>query len=355
MNDPQGNEGPPAMRAALLAWYDRHARSLPWRAPPGSGRRTDPYRVWLSEIMLQQTTVPHAAPYFAKFTERWPRVEVLAAADRDDVLAAWAGLGYYARARNLHKCAHALAAQGGFPETVEGLKALPGVGDYTSAAIGAIAFDLPHVPVDGNVERVMARIFALETPLPAAKPEIRAQAARFAADDRPGDFAQALMDLGATICTPKSPACALCPWRDNCAAFAQGDPAAYPKRAPKKKKPHRQGVAFWMQRDGAVLLRRQPDDGLLGGMWLPPSTPWREETWSEGEALGHAPAAAEWEDLGAEARHVFTHFSLGLEIWRAAAPAGFTPDAEERFVKLEDLPESGLPSVGRKVWKLAAS
>lgn len=343
------------MRDGLLAWYDRHARALPWRAAPGSAARTDPYRVWLSEIMLQQTTVPHAAPYFAKFTERWPRVEDLAAADRDDVLAAWAGLGYYARARNLHKCAQELSQRDSFPETVEGLKTLPGIGDYTSAAIAAIAFDQPAVPVDGNVERVMARIFALQTPLPAAKPQIRKLAARFAAEHRPGDFAQALMDLGATICTPKSPACALCPWRGSCAAFAQGDPAAYPRRAPKKKRPHRKGIAFWMTRDNAVLLRRQPDNGLLGGMWLPPSTPWREEDWDADAVTEHAPTAAAWRRLDGEARHVFTHFSLDLEIWRAPAPKGFEPGTEERFVALKDLEEAGLPSVGKKVWKLAES
>jgi len=350
MKNPQGIA---ELRAALLAWYDRHARTLPWRTPPGDAALPDPYRVWLSEIMLQQTTVPHAAPYFERFVARWPSVEALAEAERDEVLAAWAGLGYYARARNLHACARAVAEAGGFPQTVEALKRLPGIGDYTSAAVGAIAFDAPAVPVDGNVERVLARLFAVETPLPKAKPEIRGLAAQLAAETRPGDFAQALMDLGATVCTPAKPACALCPWREACAAFAAGSQESYPRRAPRTAKPARRGVAFWMARGNAVLLRRQPDDGLLGGMWLPPSTPWREAGWETEEAAGHAPAATAWERLDAEARHVFTHFSLSLEIWRAPAPKRFAPAASERFVPLGELDRAGLPSVGRKVWKLA--
>lgn len=350
MNHPQ------EMRRELLVWYDRHVRDLPWRLGPkarAQGVRPDPYRVWLSEIMLQQTTVPHAAPYFAKFTGMWPTVQDLAAAERDAVLAAWAGLGYYARARNLHKCAQEVAERGGFPETRDGLKELPGVGDYTSAAIAAIAFDAPVVPVDGNIERVMSRIFAIETPLPKGKAEIKAAAARFADANRPGDFAQALMDLGATICTPRSPACALCPWRKDCDACAAGTQDRYPRKAPKKAKPHRKGVAFWLVRDGAVLLRRQPDRGLLGGMWLPPSTPWREEDWGEAEALSHAPAAAEWSGLGAEARHVFTHFSLSLDVWRAEAPETFEPGEDERFAPVAELKDAGVPSVGMKVAKLA--
>ncbi len=347
---------PQEMREELLAWYDRHARDLPWRLGPPprrEGGRPDPYRVWLSEIMLQQTTVPHAAPYFAKFTGMWPDVQALAAADRDAVLAAWAGLGYYARARNLHKCAQAVAELGGFPETREGLKALPAVGEYTSTAIASIAFDEAVTPLDGNIERVMSRVFAVETPLPKGKAEIKAAAVRFADANRPGDFAQALMDLGATICTPRSPVCALCPWRADCAAFAAGTQKTYPRKAPKKAKPHRKGVAFWLVRDGAVLLRRQPHQGLLGGMWLPPSTPWREEGWDEAEALSHAPAAAEWSWLGAQARHAFTHFSLSLDIWRADAPDAFEPGEDERFAPMAELKDAGVPSVGMKVAKLA--
>jgi A/G-specific adenine glycosylase len=306
------------LRADLLGWYDRAGRTLPWRV---KGGRADPYRVWLSEIMLQQTTVAAVGPYFAEFLARWPDVQALAAAPREDVLEAWAGLGYYSRARNLHAAAQQLAASG-FPDTEEGLRALPGVGPYTAAAIAAIAFGRAANAVDGNVERVMARLHAVETPLPAAKAELRDLAAAFVTDERASDWPQALMDLGATVCTPKAPKCTACPWRDACAAFASGAPEPYPRRAAKAERPHRYGVAFRIARDGALWLVRRPDAGLLGGMAGLPTTPWREKKWTKREALTHAPAQADWKRAG-QARHVFTHFALTLDVYEAdVAPLG---------------------------------
>ena len=310
--------------AALLAWYDRHARRLPWRGPPGA--TADPYRVWLSEVMLQQTTVATVAPYFRAFLERWPRIEDLARASLDDVLHAWQGLGYYARARNLHKCAVAVGARGGFPDDETGLRALPGIGVYSAAAIAAIAFGRPATVVDGNVERVMARLFGVETPLPGAKAELRGLAAGLTPQTRPGDYAQAVMDLGATICTPRAPACALCPWSAPCVARRRGVAAELPRRSPKRARPTRRGMVFWAVRDdGAVLLRRRPDEGLLGGMMEVPSTPWREAAWTVAEARGHAPVKARWRRLPGVVHHGFTHFRLELELLTARvidAPAG---------------------------------
>jgi A/G-specific adenine glycosylase len=265
-----------SLAGQLLAWYDRHARTLPWRVLPddrANGEITDPYRVWLSEIMLQQTTVQAVKPYFEAFTRRWPDVRALAEAHEEDVMKAWAGLGYYSRARNLKACAETVARDHGgvFPDTEAGLLALPGIGPYTAAAIAAIAFDRPAAVVDGNVERVISRLRAIETPLPAAKPEIRAATAELVPDDRPGDFAQATMDLGASLCSPKRPACALCPWVEACAAHLAGIAETLPKKAPKQAKPTRRGMAFVVTReDGAVLLRRRPPKGLLGGMSEPP-------------------------------------------------------------------------------------
>lgn len=314
------------LRRSLLAWYDANARALPWRVGPRErGARADPYRVWLSEVMLQQTTVPHATPYFLAFTQRWPTVSDLASAPDAEVMAAWAGLGYYARARNLLACARAVAAQHGgvFPDTEEGLRALPGVGAYTAAAVAAIAFDRPANVVDGNVERVMARLFAVEAPLPDAKPELKRLAAGLVADDRPGDWAQALMDLGATICRPRSPLCDRCPVSIHCAAFSRGDPESFPRRSPKAMRPRRYGVA-WLVEDGGrfALVRREPK-GLLGGMLGLPTSDWRGEPWTDAEALAVAPAPADWRDLG-EVEHVFTHFALTLRVFagRAPAPAG---------------------------------
>ena len=317
---------PGAMSAALLAWYDRMARRLPWRAPPGSGVRTDPYRVWLSEVMLQQTTVAAVKGYFEAFTERWPRVEDLAAAEDAEVMAAWAGLGYYARARNLLACARAVAAAGGrFPDTEEGLRALPGVGPYTAAAVAAIAFDRPAVVLDGNVERVMARLHAVEAPLPGSKERLRALAAALTPAERPGDYAQGVMDLGATVCTPRSPACGICPWREPCAGRRLGIAAELPRKAAKAAKPVRRGVVYLARRpDGAVLVETRPPKGLLGGMLGLPGT-----DWSEAAPAPRPPLAADWADVG-EVRHTFTHFHLILRVAAARVGAGALPGGDWR-------------------------
>lgn len=342
----------PWLAAALLTWYDRHRRDLPWRARPGE--IVDPYRVWLSEIMLQQTTVTATIPYYETFLTRFPTVVALAAAPLDDVLAAWAGLGYYARARNLHACAKAVVALGGFPRDLDGLRALPGIGPYTAAAIGAIAFGLPTVPVDGNVERVVTRLFAIETPLPGAKPAIHAAAATLGSDPdavaRPSDFAQALFDLGATLCTPTNPACALCPWRDGCAGRRAGIAATLPRKAPKKPRPLRHGAHFWLtDAAGHVLLRRRPPQGLLGGMTELPGTAWRDAAWDEADVLPHAPMAAAWRMLG-EVRHGFTHFELRLAIYGARV-ARIEADGFRRPIAALD--DEALPSVMRKCVRLA--
>ena len=292
---------------------------MPWRAAPGEV--PDPYRVWLSEIMLQQTTVATVGPYFERFLARFPTVDALAAAEEDAVLQAWAGLGYYARARNLHRCAKIVAASGGFPSDVAGLRALPGVGEYTAAAVASIAFGVPIVPVDGNVERVAARVFAIERPLPSARVEIAAAARTLGQDpvavSRPSDFTQALFDLGATICTPRTPVCALCPWRLSCAARAAGLETVLPRKAPKSVRPTRFGAHFWLESAyGEVLLGRRPSSGLLGGMLELPGTAWRAEPWSRADALAQAPQSADWQ-LGGTARHAFTHFELRIDVYYA--------------------------------------
>ena len=336
--------------ASLLAWYDRHRRDLPWRARPGE--TADPYRVWLSEIMLQQTQVQAVIPYFLRFLERWPTVAALAAADLDDVLAAWAGLGYYARARRLHACARVVADDHGgrFPEDEDGLRALPGVGAYTAGAIAAIAFDRPAAAVDGNVERVMARAYAIEEPLPAAKAAIRARTLAMVPRDRSGDFAQALMDLGATVCTPRSPACGICPWRDGCAGRRAGIAADLPVPAPKKVRPQKHGLVFWIERgDGAVLLRRRPEEGLLGGMLELPSTPWRETPWSLEEALPHAPVKAAFDLLPGVARHGFTHFLIDLAVATARIGGAGPPlRPGDRWHRPEAFPGLALPTLTRR-------
>jgi A/G-specific adenine glycosylase len=338
--------------AALLAWYDRHRRQLPWRSPPGE--RSDPYRVWLSEIMLQQTTVVTVAPYFDRFVARWPTVSLLAAASLDEVLHQWQGLGYYARARNLHACARAVVkGHGGrFPDTVAGLRALPGIGDYTATAIAAIAFDRREAAVDGNVERVVARLFAIKEAMPAAKPRLRELARELVPAQRAGDFAQAMMDLGATICTPRRPRCVLCPWRDPCAAREGGFAEELPARAEKPERPLRHGVVFWLQRpDGAVLLRRRPERGLLGGMIEVPSTPWREAEWPEGEALLSAPAEVKWSPLPGTVQHGFTHFRLDLAIL-----AGTTEAPPEGIWAIPDrFKDYAMPTLTKKVVKHAMS
>jgi A/G-specific adenine glycosylase len=316
---------PDALRAQLLAWYDANARDLPWRVRPqgrGTGQRADPYRVWLSEVMLQQTTVPHATPYFLKFVVRWPSVSDLAAEADGEVMAAWAGLGYYARARNLLACARAVAGEhrGVFPETEEALRALPGLGPYTAAAVAAIAFDEPANVVDGNIERVVARLFAVETPLPEAKPELKRLAAGLVRDERPGDWAQALMDLGATVCRPKAPLCGRCPVAAHCAGFATGAPETYPLRSAKAERPHRYGVAYVLTRRDEVALVRRPPRGLLGGMLALPTSAWRSDRWTDPEAFAVAPAEAAWRAVG-EVEHGFTHFTLTLQLLRAEGEA----------------------------------
>ena len=336
----------PARR--LLRWYDRHARALPWRAPPG--QRADPYAVWLSEVMLQQTTVAAVRPYFEAFLGRWPTVEALARAPLDDVLAAWAGLGYYARARNLHRCARTVAGEHGgrFPDEPAALKALPGIGVYTAAAIAAIAFGRRAVVVDGNVERVMARRHAVSVPLPDAKPALRALAGALTPEERPGDYAQAVMDLGATVCTPRAPRCTICPWAADCAGRAAGIAEELPRRAPRPERPTRRGVAFWLtDGNGAVLLRRRPERGLLGGMMELPSTDWRAAAWPPAEALGAAPLKADWRSIPGTVRHTFTHFRLELGLMAARAPRGAAVDGI--WCPVERLGVQALPSVMRKV------
>ncbi len=346
---------------ALLAWYDRHRRTLPWRAP--GGERPDPYRVWLSELMLQQTTVRAVAPYYARFLARWSDVRALAAAPLEEVLKTWAGLGYYARARNLHACARAVVERHGgeFPASEVALRVLPGIGDYTAAAVAAIAFDLPASPVDGNIERVIARLFAVAAPLPGAKPELRRRAREVTPPRRAGDFAQAMMDLGATICTPKKPACALCPWSDSCSARARGDAETFPRRTPKREGTLRRGAAFVARRaDGCVLVRARAAKGLLGGMTEVPTTEWAAD-FDEGEALGCAPRfashlpggknqqKASWRRLPGVVQHVFTHFPLELWVYVAEIPAGTPAPAGARWIAIAGLAGEALPSVMRKV------
>jgi A/G-specific adenine glycosylase len=332
----------------LLAWYDRHRRRLPWRAETDGA--SDPYRVWLSEIMLQQTTAAAVVPFFLAFVSRWPTVQTLAAASLDEVLGAWAGLGYYARARNLHACARTVADEfgGRFPDTEAGLRALPGIGAYTAGAIAAIAFGRRAAAVDGNAERVVARLAAIEALLPQAKPMIRARILDLVPSDRPGDFAQALMDLGATICTPRRPACALCPLTDRCEGRRRGIAHELPRKAPKRQRPIRRGAAFWVERaDGAVLMRRRAASGLLGGMIEVPSSDWTEA--GPADIAAEAPVRARWSETGGSVEHTFTHFHLILTLWRAEVTEGELPAGDFRWVKPEEMARQALPSLMKKV------
>jgi A/G-specific adenine glycosylase len=333
---------PDGIAAHLLAHYDATARTLPWRAPPGTNA-SDPYRVWLSEIMLQQTTVAAVIPYFEAFTRRWPTVHDLANADEADVMAAWAGLGYYARARNLIACARVVAREfaGQFPDTEAGLRALPGIGAYTAAAIAAIAFGRRAVVVDANVERVVTRLFAMAKPLPAVRPDIRAATDRITPDTRSGDFAQAMMDLGSSLCSARNPLCLPCPIRLDCRAGLTGTATSYPVKAAKAVKPLRQGSAWWIERDGAVWLVRRPDKGMLGGMRALPGT-----AWGVGEERA-IPFAGDWRWSAAPVRHVFTHFALDLHVAHIVL-AGGSPDMpgeDGQWWPVNRLEDAGLPTL----------
>ena len=334
----------------MLAWYDRHRRDLPWRSPPGE--TADPYRVWLSEIMLQQTTVVTVAPYFVRFVARWPDIRALAAAALDEVLHEWQELGYYARARNLHACARAVVERhdGRFPADPAALRALPGIGDYTAAAIAAIAFDHRSAAVDGNVERVVARLFAVDEPLPRAKPKLRALTTTLVPELRAGDFAQALMDLGAVLCTPRRPRCVLCPWRGDCAAAAAGIAESLPARADKPDG-RCATASFGWRDDGVVPQRLRPEKGLLGGMIELPSTPWREAPWDEAEATNAAPAAIGWTALPGTVQHGFTHFRLELALMAGHAA---TPP-EGIWARPDEFKNYAFPTLTKKLVNYALS
>jgi A/G-specific adenine glycosylase len=343
----------------LLDWYDRHRRDLPWRAK--AGETPDPYAVWLSEIMLQQTTVAAVRAYFLKFLAKWPRVDDLAAAPAEAIMQEWAGLGYYSRARNLHACAHKIVADfgGRFPADEAALRGLPGIGAYTAAAVAAIAFDLPAIVVDGNVERVMTRLMALETPLPAVKKDIPALVGGIAPQGRPGDFAQAMMDLGATVCTPRAPACVLCPLRDDCVAARHGTQTDYPRRAPKQARPQRRGAVFYLRRaDGAILTRTRPPRGLLGGMEEFFGTDWRAgrgadwAQWLQPADAGAPGCGAGWRFAG-EIDHVFTHFALKLAVFTGSAAMGTEAPEGARWCDARAMQVAALPSVMRKAETVA--
>jgi A/G-specific adenine glycosylase len=383
---------PSASAAVLLAWYDRHRRKLPWRAE--NGDKPDPYHVWLSEIMLQQTTVKAVGPYYGRFLSRWPTIADLAAERLEEVLKLWAGLGYYARARNLHACARAVVQDhgGSFPQTEADLLMLPGIGAYTAAAIAAIAFDRKATPVDGNIERVIARLHAVEAPLPSSKPTIRALTGLLTPDNRAGDFAQAMMDLGATICTPKKPACSLCPWREPCVARKRGDQETFPRKTPKAEGKKRRGAAFVVTRaDGALLVRTRPDKGLLAKMTEVPTTPWTHD-FDETDALTHAPilssppplrgrSASEarrekaqrqignvqhtplpnpppqggresigaWHRVPGLVTHVFTHFPLELAVYRTRVANSARAPKGMRWISADEIEGEAFPNVMRKV------
>ncbi|MBD3730356.1 MAG: A/G-specific adenine glycosylase [Sphingomonadales bacterium] len=336
----------PIIAEKLLGWYDVHARRLPWRAPPGAPP-PDPYRVWLSEVMLQQTTVAAVIPYFKAFTARWSTIEALAAAPEEAIMAAWAGLGYYSRARNLVACARAVAAQGGFPGTEADLRALPGLGAYTAAAVAAIAFGERAAVVDANVERVVSRLYAIDAPLPGARNPIRERVAAITPAKRPGDFAQAMMDMGATICTAREPRCLLCPLADECCARDAGDPARYPVKPPKKARPERVGNCWWIEGDEHVFLVRRPGEGMLGGMRALPDDGWNAAR----DGHGEPPIPGEWRHCGS-VRHSFTHFHLTLHVHAfAEGPMGAVGNGE--WWPLDDLDGAGLPTLFAKAARRA--
>jgi len=342
-------------RSALLAWYSAQAREMPWRVGPllrAKGVIPNPYHVWLSEVMLQQTTVATVGPYFQRFLARFPTVSALAEAPLDEVLSLWAGLGYYARARNLHACAKAIIGLHGgvFPATEAGLRKLPSIGAYTGAAIAAIAFDQPANVVDGNIERVMARLFREDTPLPRAKAKLTEYAQKFVTDQRPGDWAQALMDLGATVCTPKAPRCAACPIAAYCAAFQHGTAEKYPVRLQKKARPHMYGCAFVAINSETIWLRRRSEKGLLGGMTEVPNSPWLASKSDACTLMGFAPQKANWQNRGT-ITHVFSHFSLELQVFKAEKCDACAGDGF--YFALCDLADAALPSLMRKVLKCA--
>ncbi len=339
------------LRYQLLDWYDAHARVLPWRVPPlegKGGKRPDPYHVWLSEIMLQQTGVMTVKPYFTAFLKRFPTVQDLAAAPLDEILGLWAGLGYYARARNLHEGAKAIAALGGFPMGEAGLRSIKGIGPYTAAAVAAIAFDLPHVPVDGNIERVLSRLWLIQAALPAAKPIFREAASRFEHPHRPGDFAQAMMDLGATICTPRNPICGLCPWSKVCKAYEKGCANDYPKKQPKKLKPVRYGVAFVVLGPDGLLVRRRLNEGLLGGMLEVPNLAWRDTPYETDACVlqGFDPRA-DWISCDS-VRHVFTHFDLRMQVLAVRLSEISNLEGYHRLAP-EAVSQAALPSLMQKI------
>lgn len=333
------------LRELLLQWYDSNKRTLPWRT-----NNPDPYHVWLSEIMLQQTTVATVISYFEDFVKRWPSVDVMASAELDDVLHAWQGLGYYARARNLHKCAQVVTDEhaGAFPQSEDQLRGLPGIGPYTAAAVSAIAFNQPVVPVDGNIERVISRLHAIEEPVRQSKDHIQALAAKIVAKDRPGDFAQALMDLGAMVCRPKSPKCPDCPWINSCLAFKQGSAEKYPVKPPKKPKPTRYGVAFWLKNnEGAIWVRKRAPRGLLGGMIEIPSTEWREQVWEQSEVAEQAALQVNWREHDGEVTHTFTHFHLKIKVWSGTTTS--PTNAEGFWHQPDQFNQLALPTLMKKI------
>lgn len=338
-----------SLTTKLIHWYDKFGRDLPWRRLPGG--TPDVYRVWLSEIMLQQTMVRTVRPYYDLFLQRWPTVEALAEANIDEILTAWSGLGYYARARNLHKCAQMIVERGnGFPRTVDEWLVLPGIGPYTAAAIAAIAFNQPVMAVDGNVERVIARLYGIEKPLPSARSEIFERGSRLIPASRPGDFLQALMDLGATICTPKKTECHSCPWSDECKALRIGKVQELPRKTPRQRKSLRYALAFWItDNEGHVFLRRRSETGLLGGMMEIPSTPWTDKPWTLEEAIRQAPVAMKWTQIPGMVQHKFSHFDIEFGILTAHSKRARPKVEGGEWYRVSELSQHPLPTLMRKI------